>query len=297
MKEKVVVTGGAGFIGSNLVNGLVEKGYKVHVIDNLVAGKKELVNPQAVFHQIDIRSLEDIQKIINGAKYVFHLAALPRVQGSIDDPLGTDEVNVGGTLNVLIAAKNAGVKKIVFSASAAAYGDQTELPLRETMETAPKSPYGLHKVIGEQYLKLFSEIYQLPTVSLRYFNVYGPNQSAEGSYPLVIAKFMDLKKKGLPFTITGTGEQTRDFVHVSDVVRANIMSAESEKVGKGEVINIGSGKGTSVKEVAEMIGGPIQYIEARLEPKDSIASIARAKELLGWEPKTSLEEGIKALSL
>lgn len=292
---KVIVTGGAGFIGSNVVDALIEKGYEVHVIDSLIAGKKENVNAKAIFHQADIRNLNEIQPIITGADFVFHLAALPRVQDSIDNPIETDAVNVGGTLNVLVASKNAKVKKVVFSSSAATYGDQETLPLKETMPATPKSPYGLHKFIGEEYLKLFNEVYGLPTVSLRYFNVYGPRQSAQGSYPLVIAKFIDLKKAGQSLTITGTGNQTRDFVHVHDIANANILAAESATVGKGEVINIGSGKSYSVNDIARLIGGPTQFVEARLEPQNSLADISLAQTILSWNPQVKLEEGIQTL--
>lgn len=292
---KVIVTGGAGFIGSNVVDALIEKGYEVHVIDSLIAGKKENVNAKAIFHQADIRNLNEIQPIITGADFVFHLAALPRVQDSIDNPIETDAVNVGGTLNVLVASKNAKVKKVVFSSSAATYGDQETLPLKETMPATPKSPYGLHKFIGEEYLKLFNEVYGLPTVSLRYFNVYGPRQSAQGSYPLVIAKFIDLKKAGQSLTITGTGNQTRDFVHVYDIANANILAAESATVGKGEVINIGSGKSYSVNDIARLIGGPTQFVEARLEPQNSLANISLAQTILSWNPQVKLEEGIQTL--
>lgn len=292
---KVIVTGGAGFIGSNVVDALIEKGYEVHVIDSLIAGKKENVNAKAIFHQADIRNLNEIQPLIEGADFVFHLAALPRVQDSIDNPIETDAVNVGGTLNVLVASKNAKVKKVVFSSSAATYGDQETLPLKETMPATPKSPYGLHKFIGEEYLKLFNEVYGLPTVSLRYFNVYGPRQSAQGSYPLVIAKFIDLKKAGQSLTITGTGNQTRDFVHVYDIANANILAAESATVGKGEVINIGSGKSYSVNDIARLIGGPTQFVEARLEPQNSLADISLAQTILSWNPQVKLEEGIQTL--
>lgn len=292
---KVIVTGGAGFIGSNVVDALIEKGYEVHVIDSLIAGKKENVNAKAIFHQADIRNLNEIQPIITGADFVFHLAALPRVQDSIDNPIETDAVNVGGTLNVLVASKNAKVKKVVFSSSAATYGDQETLPLKETMPATPKSPYGLHKFIGEEYLKLFNEVYGLPTVSLRYFNVYGTRQSAQGSYPLVIAKFIDLKKAGQSLTITGTGNQTRDFVHVYDIANANILAAESATVGKGEVINIGSGKSYSVNDIARLIGGPTQFVEARLEPQNSLADISLAQTILSWNPQVKLEEGIQTL--
>lgn len=295
MKNKVVVTGGAGFIGSNLVDGLIGKGYDVHVIDTLVGGKKEHVNPKATFHEKDIQNLEDIKPIMSGATYVFHLAALPRVQYSIEQPVETHQVNVTGTMNVLIAAKEGGAKRVIYSASSSAYGDQPTLPLKEDMPAMPKSPYGLHKYVGEVYAQVWADVYGLETVSLRYFNVYGPRQSAEGSYPLVIAKFLDQIQKGKAMTITGTGGQTRDFTHVSDVVHANILASESTHVGKGEVINIGAGKNYSIKQVAELIGGDIEYIPARLEPQNTLADNSRAEKLLGWKPQVTLEEGIAEL--
>lgn len=295
MSHKVIVTGGAGFIGSNLVDALVAKGYDVHVIDTLVGGKKEHVNPKATIHEKDIQKLEDIKPIMNGATYVFHLAALPRVQYSIEQPVETHQVNLTGTMNVLIAAKEGGVKRVVYSASSSAYGDQPTLPLKEDMPPMPKSPYGLHKYVGEVYAKVWADVYGLETVSLRYFNVYGPRQSAEGSYPLVIAKFLDQVQQGKAMTITGTGGQTRDFTHVSDVVNANILASESEHVGNGEVINIGAGKNYSIKQVAEIIGGEIEYIPARLEPQNTLADNSRAEKLLGWKPKVTLEEGIDEL--
>jgi UDP-glucose 4-epimerase len=294
-KTKVVVTGGAGFIGSNIVDLLVKEGYDVHVIDNLSAGKKEQVNKKAQFHKADICKLEEIKPIIAGAKYVFHEAALPRVQFSIEFPDETNEANVTGTLNVLIAARDAKVKRVVYAASSSAYGDQDKLPLTEDMSAMPKSPYGLQKYIGELYLRLFSEVYGLETVSLRYFNVYGPRQSSEGAYALVIAKFLDLKKKGKPLTITGDGSQTRDFTSVHDVARANLLAMTSSKVGKGEVINIGAGKNYTVKQVAELIGGEIQHVAPRLEPHDTLADNSFAKKVLGWVPKVKLEEGIAEL--
>ncbi len=292
--KKVVVTGGAGFIGSHLGDLLVEKGYEVHVIDDMSAGKKERLNKAVILHTKDIRTLSDIKPIFEGAEYVFHLAALPRVQYSIEHPVETNDVNVGGTLNVFTAAKDAGVKKVVYSASSSAYGDQPIMPLTEDMKAAPKSPYGLQKYIGELYAKVFNEVYGLPTVSLRYFNVYGPRFDAEGAYALVIGKFLKQKKEGGAMTITGTGEQTRDFTHVRDVVRANLLAAESD-VSNGEVINIGAGKNQSINTIAKLIGGPIEYIPARLEPKDTLADNSKAKKLIGWTPEVSIEQGIKEL--
>lgn len=291
----MVIVGGAGFIGSNIAAALIERGDEVHVVDNLSGGKREQVPEQVVFHELDIRNYENIAPVIAGADTVFHLAALPRVQFSIEYPRETNEVNVTGTLNVLTAAKNGGVRRVVYSASSSAYGDQETIPLEETMPTNPLSPYGLQKYIGEQYCALFSKVYGLETVSLRYFNVYGKNQDPEGPYALVIGKFLKQKAEGEPLTITGDGEQTRDFTSVKDVVRANILASESKKVGNGEAINIGAGKNCSINRLAELIGGDVKYVEARLEPKHTLADTRKAKELLGWEPKVTLEEGIREL--
>jgi len=291
-KEKVVVTGGAGFIGSNLAAQLLSEGFEVHIVDTLIGGKKERVPNEAHLHKVDIRSKEELLPIFDGAQYVFHLAALPRVQYSIEFPEETSSVNVLGTLSVLEAARAMSVKKVVYSASSSAYGDQEKLPLTEDMEARPKSPYGLQKRIGEEYCAVWSEVYGLPTVSLRYFNVYGPGQSDDGAYALVIAKFLKSRREGKQLTITGNGEQTRDFTHVRDVVSANILAARSEKVGKGEIINIGAGANQSIKYIAELIGGEVEYIDARLEPKNTLADNSRAQDLLGWVPTISIEEGI-----
>jgi len=293
--SKVVVIGGAGFIGSHLTDALVQKGCEVHVIDNLSGGKRENLNPKTIFHEVDIRALEAIKPIIKSAEFVFHCAALPRVQYSIEHPVLTNEVNVGGTLNVLIAAKEGGVKRVVYSASSSAYGDQKTLPLVETMIPAPKSPYGLHKYIGEQYCRVWSEVYGLETISLRYFNVYGSRMNPDGAYALAIGKFLKQRKEGKPLTIWGDGTQTRDFTHVSDVVRANLLAMESKKVGKGEVINIGAGRNFSVNQLAKLIGGRVVHEPPRLEPHDTLADNSLAKKLLGWTPKITLEEGITEL--
>ncbi|KKU79506.1 MAG: NAD-dependent epimerase/dehydratase [Parcubacteria group bacterium GW2011_GWA2_47_7] len=294
-KKRAVVTGGAGFIGSHLVDALIAKGYDVDVIDNLSAGKKEHVNPDAILHVVDIRNLEEISPIIKGADYVFHFAALPRVQYSIENPIETNEVNVTGTLNVFSAAQKGGVSRVVYSASSSAYGDQETMPLHEEMSAEPLSPYGLQKYIGEQYARLFHVVYGLSTVSLRYFNVYGPRFDPEGAYALVIGKFLKQRTDGVPISITGDGEQTRDFTHVRDVVRANILAAESPSVGNGEVINIGAGRNVSINRIAQLIGGEIVYVPARLEPKHTLASNERALKLLGWKPEIQVEEGIAEL--
>jgi len=293
--KKAVVTGGAGFIGSHIVDVLVERDYEVHVIDDLSAGKKEQVNRKAILHVVDIRDLESIKPIISGAMYVFHTAALPRVQFSIEHPKETNEVNVGGMVNVLIASKEGNVKKVIYSASSSVYGDQEKLPLSEDLPANPKSPYGLQKYIGELYAKMWSEVYGLPTVSLRYFNVYGPRLDPEGDYALVIGKFLVQKKERKPLTITGDGEQTRDFTHVQDVVRANMCAAESNNVGKGEVLNIGAGNNVSINTLAKLIGGEVEHIAPRVEPKHTKADTTRAKKLLSWQPEISFEKGIAEL--
>lgn len=293
--EKIIVTGGAGFIGSHIVDVLVECGYEVHIVDNLSAGKMENVNPQAFFHNVDIRDKEKLVEIFKDVKYVFHEAAMPQVQYSIENPIETHDINVTGLLNVLEASRINGVQRIIFAASSAAYGNQETLPLLETMTPMPLSPYGAHKYIGEVYCKLWADLYGIETVSLRYFNVYGPRQSVDGAYPCVIAKFVDLYKQGKPLTITGDGNQTRSFIHVRDVAQANIMAMKIGKVGRGEVINIGTDETYSINKIAELIGGEVVYIEKRFEPYATEASILKAKELLDWSPKITLEEGILEL--
>jgi UDP-glucose 4-epimerase len=296
MSTKAVVTGGAGFIGSHLVDELVKHGYDVHVIDDLSSGLKVNVNPKATLHVADIRNFDVVARIINGANYIFHEAALPRVQYSIEHPEETHSVNVNGTLNVLIAAsQESRLKKFIYAASSSAYGNQDKMPLREDLHANPISPYGLQKYIGELQCRVWAEVYGLPTVSLRYFNVYGPRASHDGAYALVIAKFLKQRQENTLMTITGDGEQTRDFTHVRDVVAANLWGAESDTVGYGEVMNIGAGKNTSINEIAKLIGGTAEHIEPRLEPKHTLADNSKARELIGWEPQVSLEEGIAEL--
>ncbi|MDD2753550.1 MAG: NAD-dependent epimerase/dehydratase family protein [Candidatus Portnoybacteria bacterium] len=287
---KCLVTGGAGFIGSHLVDELVSRGNEVIVIDDLSAGKREYLNPGAKLYQEDIRNLNAIKPLFEGVDYVFHLAARPRVQPSIQDPVGSNDVNLNGTLNVLVASRDAKVKKVIYSASSSAYGDQEKMPLREDMPTNPMSPYAMQKHMGEQYCRLFSELYGLPTVALRYFNVYGRRQPLEGAYTLVLGIFVRQRLAGKPMTIVGDGEQKRDFTGVADVVRANILAANSSNVGKGEVINIGRGSNHSVNQIAGIIGGPRINISPRIEPKETLADNSLAKELLGWEPTINLLE-------
>ncbi len=286
--SKILVTGGAGFIGSNLVDELIKQKHKVVIIDNLSTGKKENLNPKAEFYLLDIRQLKKIKPLFIGVDFVFHLAAFPRVQPSIDDPVTANDINLNGTLNVLVAARDAKVKKVIYSASSSAYGDQTKMPLREDMPAHPLSPYGLQKYIGELYCRLFSDIYNLPTISFRYFNVYGKRQALEGAYALVIPVFVRQRLAGEPMTITGDGENRRDYTSVVDVVNANILAMQNQKVGKGEVFNIGSGKNFSVNELAKMIGGPTVNIAPRIEPEETLADYSLAKKILGWQPTVEL---------
>lgn len=298
IQKTVVVTGGAGFLGSSLVPMLVKEGYDVHVIDNLVSGKKERVPKEAHLHVLDIQNAAGLESLFGslGEIYaLFHLAALPRVPFSIDHPKESHAVNVEGLLNVFEAAKKFNVRRIVYSASSAAYGDQTVMPLTETMLPNPMSPYGIQKLYGEYVARQYSLHYGIETVSLRYFNIFGPNFDPNGPYAMAIGKFLLARKEGKPLTVTGDGSQTRDCVYATDVARANILAAISQNVGKGEVINIGSGRNPSILEIAKLVGGEIVHIDPRVEPHDTRADIRRAKELLGWEPKVSLEEGITEL--
>jgi UDP-glucose 4-epimerase len=296
MATTYLITGGAGFIGTNLAHQLTDNGARVIVADDLSAGTDKNRLPLSVeFHEIDIRKTDELTDVMNGVDVVFHLAALPRVQFSIDEPQKTHDVNVNGTLSVLVAAKKAGVQRVVYAASSSAYGDQETLPLSEELPAQPKSPYALQKHFGEGLMKLWSEIYGLPTVSLRFFNAYGPHMDPDGAYALVVGKFLKMRTRGETLTIFGDGEQTRDFTHVSDIIDALVRASESESVGQGEVINTGAGRNITINALAELIGGDVEYLPTRLEPKHTRADIARAKELLGWEPKVVIEDGIREL--
>ncbi|OGY46994.1 MAG: hypothetical protein A2840_01980 [Candidatus Buchananbacteria bacterium RIFCSPHIGHO2_01_FULL_47_11b] len=290
---KALVTGGAGFIGSNLVDELIKQNYDVTIIDNLSTGNKNNLNPAARFIEADITNLEQIKPHFKGIDFVFHLAALPRVQESIENPIETHHTNVNGTLNVFLAAKEAEVRRVVYSASSSAYGNVETLPLTEDILPQPMSPYGLHKYIGEHYARLFALLYGIETVSLRYFNVYGPRMAFTGAYVLVLSVFLQQKKAGKKLTITGDGTQTRDFTYVGDVVRANILAATSDKVGSGEVMNIGAGDNRSINEVAEMLGGEVEHIAPRVEPHDTLADHSKATKLLGWEPQVKFADGLE----
>jgi UDP-glucose 4-epimerase len=293
---KILVTGGAGFIGSNLVDKLIDEGHKVFVIDNLLSGKKENINRKAIFYKADICHLDKISPLFKGVDYVFHLAANPKVVFSVENPIESNQINVDGTLNVLYANYKNKVKRLIFASSAAVYGNIKKLPLKENMTPKPISPYGLHKLIGEYYCKLFSNLYNLETVCLRYFNVYGPRMDPNGPYALVIGKFLKLRKENRPLTIYGDGKQTRDFVYVDDVIKANILAMKSKKVGSGEVINICSGRNYSINYIAKLIGVKKIYLPARKgEMKHTLGDNSLAKKLLGWKPEISLEEGVGKL--
>lgn len=296
MKNKrVVVTGGAGFIGTNLVERLCNAGYDVTVVDDFSAGRRDRLPQAATVVEASVLDIESVEQAFEGAAAIVHLAALPRVQFSIEEPKIAHRVNVDGTLTVLEAARQAGVRRVVFAASSAAYGDQEVLPLHEGLPIAPKSPYALHKCIGESCAALWAQLYGLETVSLRFFNVYGPHLDPDGPYALVIGRFLKQRLLGEPLTITGSGAQTRDFVHVRDVVAAVHAALESEAVGSGEVINVGSGVATSVNELAQLIGGPVTYVPPRIEPMHTCADITRVTTLLGWQPSVSLPDGIREL--
>jgi len=297
MKKKIVVTGGAGFIGSHLTDTLIADGYDVHIIDNLSTGKKEHINPKAVFHQVDIRNFETIAPLFKNAAYVFHTAANARIQPSIIDPRSTNESNIVGTLNVLVAARDAKVKKFIYSASSSAYGTQKIMPLDENMVPNPQSPYALQKLVGEMYCKNFTALYGLPTVSLRYFNVYGPRQATEGAYTTVVGIFLRERIAGKPMPVVKDGRvKRRDFTYVSDIVAGNILAMKSAKVGKGEVINLGTHTNHSVVEVAKCVGGPYVFIPQRLgEAKETLANNSKARRLLGWKPRVVFEDGVATL--
>jgi len=295
--SKIIVTGGAGFIGSHLVDELVKNSnHKILVLDNLSTGNINYVNKSADLIMIGLNDMEDLEAIFHDFKpdYVFHLAALPRIQPSIKDPIESHKVNVEGFLNILELSRKYKVKKFIYSASSSAYGDQEKMPLREDMKPEPKNPYALQKYVGEQYCQLYSKLYGLPTVCLRYFNVYGKRQSCEGAYATVIGVFLKQKAEGKKFTVVGNGIQKRDFTHVSDIVKANILAMNPRSAIKGEVINIGCGDNISINELADLIGGKKEYIPKRPgESKETLANNKLAKELLGWTPVVNIEEGIK----
>lgn len=291
-----LVTGGAGFIGHHIVKRLLAEGHTVRILDNFSTGKRERLQEGAQLFEADFTNLAAIKSAFEGVDGVFHTGALPRVQVSIDDPATTSLHNILGTVNVLMAARDAKVKRVVYSASSSAYGHQERFPLEPSMKAAPLNPYGVQKYVGELFCENFARLFGMETVSLRYFNVYGPQMADDGAYVTVISVFKQQALRNEPLTIQGDGEQTRDFTHVKDVVDANIRAMQSPKVGKGEVLNIGAGEDHSVNEVAKMFGRPTKNIPARMgDPRRTLADTSLTKELIGWEPTVKFEEGVKAL--
>ena len=293
---KYVVTGGAGFIGSNLVDQLILNDNEVHVIDNFSTGEKKNCNSNAVYHELDISSpsnLKNIKNILHNTDTIFHLACKARVQPSINDPVDYEMNNTLGTSIMLKSAVDSDVRRFIYSSSSSVYGDCMKMPMNESSSPNPLSPYGAQKYYGEVLCKTFYEVYGIETVSLRYFNVYGERQNVNGAYALVIGIFINQKQNNSPLTIRGDGEQKRDFTYVGDVVNANILASKSHKVGKGDIINIGNGDNRSINQIAELIGGEKVHIDSVIEPYETLADIRRAKEKLGWEPTQTLEKWFK----
>jgi len=295
-RTKVLVTGGAGFIGSHLVDRLIQDGHEVIVFDNLSSGRKENLHKQAELLEIDVSDWDLVSETMGKVKptYVFHLAAIPLVPMSVKDPVSTSRANILGSVNIFKAAADTNVRRVIFASSSSVYGNQKTLPFVETMHAEPQSPYALQKLVGEQFAILFSTLYELPVVSLRYFNVYGPRIDLGSGYSLVIGKFLSQEAEGKPMTIFGDGDQTRDFCYVDDVVEATIQSMKSDKVKGGEVINIGSERSYSINEVSKYIGEEVTYLPARAgDVLHTKADIKMAQELLRWQPKIDLKEGIE----
>ena len=304
-----LITGGAEFIGSNIVGELVRRGEQVRILDNLSTGKRENIapllspgaNPGVEFIEGDLRDLETVRRAVEGVDYVLHQAALPSVQRSIEDPLTTSEVNARGTLNLLIAARDAGVKRVVYASSSSIYGDSPTLPKTEEMRPAPKSPYAASKLAGEHYCQAFHQVYGLETVILRYFNVFGPNQDPTSQYAAVIPKFVTAMLRGERPVIYGDGLQSRDFTYVTNVVRANLLAAEAEGVA-GEVFNIACGKRYNLLELVAVInrilGTNLTPIHTAPRPGDvrhSQADISKAERMLGYRVEVEFEEGLKRI--
>jgi UDP-glucose 4-epimerase len=300
----VLVTGGAGFIGSNLVEGLLERGHAVRVLDNFSTGKREnldTVRDDVELIEGDIRSYHLVQQAVNGVEVVFHQAALPSVPRSVNDPITTDEVNVGGTLNVLEASRMAGVRRVVYASSSSVYGNSPELPKHEGMTPNPLSPYAVSKLAGEHYCRVYASIYGLETVALRYFNVFGPRQDPNSQYSAVIPRFVSLIRQGRRPTVFGDGEQSRDFTFVSNVVRANLLAATVGCAG-GLVLNCACGERTTLNQIIRLVGqfagravAPL-YEQPRVgDVQHSLAAIELAREKLGYEPTVSLSEGLASI--
>jgi len=303
---RYLVTGGAGFIGSNLVAALVARGDAVRVIDNLATGHWGLVrrlvrDPDMVEQRTaDIRDREAVADAVRGIDVIFHEAALGSVPRSVENPIDSNAVNVGGTVTVLDCARRAGVRRVIFAASSSAYGDTATLPKREDMPPSPLSPYAVTKVTCESYMRVFAKLYGLETISLRYFNVFGPNQLPEGPYAAAIPRFIKAGLTGAPVQVYGDGEQTRDFCFVANAVRANLLAADHPGALSGEVVNVAGGRriaiGDLVREIGRALGRPLDVRHVDPRPGDvrhSLADISKARELIGYEPAVRWEDGIE----
>jgi len=306
--KRILVTGGAGFIGSNITDFLLSNGYCVRVIDNLVTGNKDnikhhLLNPNFEFMYADITNLENVRKACKDVDAICHQAALGSVPRSIVDPLSSHNTNVNGFLNVLLAAKENGVKRIVYASSSSVYGDEPNLPKVETRIGKPLSPYAITKYIDEMYGKIFSELYEMECIGLRYFNVFGPRQDPNGAYAAVIPKFIDSLKKGVAPVINGDGTYSRDFTYIENVVQANFLALTTgNTLCYGQAMNIGAGGRVTIGEMYDMIrevmGVNIDVIHGDKRKGDiphSNANIDYAKEMLGYEPAVHFKEGISRL--
>ena len=297
-----LVTGGAGFIGSHLVEELVRRSQRVRVADSLITGKRSNLThvDDVEFLQGDLADPDFAVRAAQGVDYVLHQAAIPSVPRSVNDPITSNRANVDATLNVLVAARDAGVRRVVFAGSSSAYGNSPTLPKHEDMPARPLSPYALQKVVGEQYLQMFTALYGLETVSIRYFNVFGPRQDPSSPYSGVISVFATALLEGRSPTIYGDGEQTRDFTYVANVVDGVLRACDAPKAN-GEVINVATGGRISLNMLFEamrqLIGGDVKPVYADSRPgdvRDSQADIAKAQRLLGYSPSVSFEDGLRA---
>ena len=301
--SKVLVTGGAGFIGSNLTESLLRKKHFVRVLDDFSTGKRENLifgkeHPLLEILEGDIRDLRTCKKAIRGVEYIFHQAALPSVQRSVEDPGTSNAINVGGTLNILLAAKEEGVKRVIYASSSSIYGDTPTLPKHEEMPPHPLSPYALQKYIGEQYCRLFYQLYGLDSVSLRYFNIFGPKQDPNSVYSAVIPRFIDALLHDRPPIIFGDGEQSRDFTFIENVVQANLLAMSAEHL-HGEAMNIACGKRISLNQLLKILKKilgskltPIYQEPRKGDVRHSLADIRKSKKFINYMPKVGTEEGL-----
>ncbi len=295
---KSVITGGAGFIGSNLTDRLVSIGHKVIVLDNFVSGKRSNLShhnkKDVKIVNVDISKSKSLDKYFKKADYIFHLAALAQIIPSFKNPKKYFMNNVIGTLNVVKAAKKAKIKKLIYAASSSCYGTPKSFPTSEKDKIDLKHPYAVTKFIGEELVMRYASIFSMPNISFRFFNVYGPRLNISGQYSAVIGNFLSQTKSKKPLTVVGDGKQTRDFIHVDDLVNAFIKVIKSKSVNK--IYNLGSGKRTSINTIAKIFGGKKKFIPIRPgEPKNSVANITKVKKDINWEPKISIEQGIKKL--